>query len=225
MSQTISQHLRDTLFPPTAAAGDIVDEQILHAAREISLPAGATAFHQGDGCAHFLLVTSGTIKVLARSPTGREIVLYRVGPGETCVLTTSCLLSRGHYPAEGLVETPLRALAIPADAFQQGLDRSAAFRQFVFRTYGERLAKIIARFEDLNFGPLKSRLARLLMQQARGDEVHATHQQLAAELGSVREVVSRQLKEFEQQGWISTRRGHIQLRDPAALQALRDQAV
>ena len=201
------------------------DEEILASAREIRLPAGATAFHQGDGCASFLLVLDGAIKVLARSPAGREIVLYRVRPGETCVLTTSCLLAQGHYPAEGVAEAPVRALAIPVAAFQRGLDRSAPFRQFVFRTYGERLANIIALVEDLNFGPLKSRLARRLLQQAVDDELQTTHQQLAAELGTAREVVSRQLKEFEQQGWISTGRGHIQLRDRAALQALLDEPV
>jgi CRP/FNR family transcriptional regulator len=225
MSETVYQQLRDRLFPPDGRTDCIVDEEILASAHEIRLSAGATAFHQGDGCTSFLLVLEGTIKVLARSPAGREIVLYRVRPGETCVLTTSCLLAQGHYPAEGIAESPVHALAIPVAAFQRGLDRSAPFRQFVFRTYGERLANIIALVEDLNFGPLKSRLARLLLQQAVDGELKATHQQLAAELGTAREVVSRQLKEFEQQGWISAGRGHIQLRDRAALQALLDSPV
>lgn len=226
MHESVRQQIRTLLFP---GAGEEdahgVDDDILAHAREISLPANHVAFQQGDDCGQFLLVLEGTIKVLARSPAGREIVLYRVGTGETCVLTTSCLLSRGHYPAEGISETPVRALAIPVADFQHGLDRSAAFRGFVFRTYGERLTRIIALVEDLNFGPLKVRLARLLLEQAADNQLQATHQTLATELGTAREVVSRQLRDFEQQGWISSRRGHIQLRDPAALQTLADAAV
>ncbi|KPJ90946.1 MAG: hypothetical protein AMJ55_12695 [Gammaproteobacteria bacterium SG8_15] len=186
--------------------GGSSDLRITQAVREISLPANTIAFRQGDTCANYLLVIEGSIKVLARGESGREIVLYRVQRGGSCVLTTSCLLSHSHYPAEGITETPVRALAIPAESFHQGLAKSEDFRRFVFEAYGQRLAEVIA--------------ARYLLQHASENTLAITHQGLATELGSAREVISRQLKDFEQRGWIEQQRGQIILRNPAGLQSI-----
>lgn len=218
-----SQHSTEwnELFPYFRQPKTAADARIAGAVREIRLPAGAIAFRQGDDCANYLLVIEGSIKVLARSESGREIVLYRVQRGSSCVLTTTCLLSHGHYPAEGIAETPVRALAIPAALFQQGLAESEAFRQFVFNAYGQRLTEIIALVEDISFGQVKQRLARYLASHGGpGDILHTTHQELATELGSAREVISRHLKDFEKQGWIRQRRGEIVIRDRARLEQL-----
>jgi len=212
-------------FPYFAEPGQEPDHDIIKAVREITLPAGAVVFRQGDACGNYLLVVEGSIRVIARSESGREIVLYRVRRGASCVLTTTCLLSQGHYPAEGIAETEVQALALPATAFERGLDASPAFRRFVFATYGQRLAEVIQRIEELRFGNLRSRLARHLLELAREDHINTTHANLATELGSAREVISRQLKELEQQGWIRLGRGHIFLRDPAALRILAEQDV
>jgi len=208
------------LFPYFAREDEAVDQRIIDAAREISLPAGATAFRQGDACGNYLLVIEGSIKVIARSESGQEIVLYRVRRGSSCVLTTACLLSRGRYPAEGITETPVRALALPAGVFETGLDASPAFRRFVFEAYGQRLAEVIRRVEELRFGSIRQRLARHLLEQATDGRLDITHAQLAAELGSAREVISRQLKELVQQGLIRLERGRIFLQQPDALETL-----
>ncbi len=178
----------------------------------VTLPANQVAFHQGDDCASYLLVIRGSIKVIARHASGREIVLYRVQQGGSCVLTTSCLLGKTRYPAEGITETEVEALAIPAAVFHQGLAESESFRTFVFNTYGQRLADVISLVESINFEHIQARLARFLAEQ-NNNPVNITHQALATELGSAREVISRQLKQFEKQGLIRQQRGKIQLLD------------
>ena len=220
MTDTSSSAQWDSLFPYLGRPGNSSDTWIASAVREISLPANTTAFHQGDNCANYLLVVEGSIKVLARSESGREIVLYRVQRGGSCVLTTSCLLSNSRYPAEGITESPVQALAIPAEIFHQGLAESEAFRQFVFNAYGQRLAEVIALVAEISFGQLSRRLARYILQHATGNALATTHQALATELGSAREVISRQLKDFEQRGWIVQQRGQIKLRDPDGLKSI-----
>ncbi|MCK5337028.1 MAG: Crp/Fnr family transcriptional regulator [Gammaproteobacteria bacterium] len=193
---------------------------IANSLQVLSLPAEAIAFHQGDSCDNYLLVLDGSIKVLARSESGREIVLYRVQRGGSCVLTTSCLLGHNRYPAEGITETPVRALAIPAKAFHQGLAESEEFRTFIFNTYGQRLTDVISLVESISFEHVNRRLARYLVAQASQGELHVTHQVVATELGSAREVISRQLKLFEQRGWIEQQRGEIKILQQEALDQL-----
>lgn len=225
MSDTSSKPEWGSLFPYLNQPASHSDARIARALREISLPADTVAFRQGDGCSNYLLVIEGSIKVLARSETGREIVLYRVQRGGSCVLTTSCLLSRSHYPAEGITETPVRALAIPAESFHQGLAESDEFRQFVFNAYGQRLAEVISLVEEISFGQINRRLARYLLQQASENKLAITHQSLATELGSAREVISRQLKDFEQRGWIEQQRGVIRLRNTEGLKSVAQRPV
>ncbi len=195
---------------------------IANSLQVISLPANTVAFHQGDNCDNYLLVLDGSIKVLARSESGREIVLYRVKRGGSCVLTTSCLLGHSRYPAEGITETPVRALAIPAKAFHHGLTESESFRTFIFNTYGQRLTEVISLVESISFEHINRRLARYLLSQPDQKILHVTHQIIATELGSAREVISRQLKHFEQNGWIEQQRGEIKLLKPDALNQLAD---
>ncbi len=209
----------ESLFPYLRNRGGDSDARIARAVREISVPAGTVAFRQGDTCGDYLLVVEGSIKVLARSESGREIVLYRVRRGGSCVLTTTCLLSHSRYPAEGIAETPVRALAVPAGTFHLGLAESEEFRRFVFDAYGQRLAEIIALVEEISFGQIKRRLAHYILQHASGADLVITHQGLATELGSAREVISRQLKDFEKRGWIEQQRGKIRLRDPDGLKS------
>jgi len=212
-------------FPTLAAIGEEPVRRLLAQARPLALPGGARVFRDGGPCESYLLVLEGTVRVQKLAPNGREIVLYRVAPGETCVLTTSCLLARRSYPAEGIAETAVRALGLPASAFRQALAESDRFREFVFAEYGRRIAELIVLIEEVAFGRLDVRLAQRLVSEAGGggNALHTTHQALAAELGTAREVVSRQLKEFERNGWLRLHRGRIELLAPAALQSLADQ--
>jgi CRP/FNR family transcriptional regulator len=190
-------------------------------ATEVRLPARTSVFRQGDQCRQYLLVVEGSVKVISRAENGREMVLYRLGPGDSCVLTTSCLFSNHRYPAEGITETAAIALTLPASLFHRTVEGSPAFRRFVFASFGEHLASLIALVEEVAFGRLDVRLARHLLDHAGGDDtVQRTHQELATELGSAREVISRQLKELELHGLVRLQRGSLTLLDRRGLDEL-----
>ncbi|MDD3517607.1 MAG: Crp/Fnr family transcriptional regulator [Chromatiales bacterium] len=197
---------------------------ILHAAREIDVPQGTVVFRSGDECQSYLLVLAGSIRVQQTAANGREIVLYRVQEGDSCVLTTSCLLGRTHYCAEGVTETPVHAIAIPVERFNEGLEQSPAFRRFVFHSFGRRISDLMLLIEDVAFGRLDARLAeRLLALVGDAASLDRTHQELATELGSAREVVSRALKDFERRGWVQLHRGRVEIVDRRALQTLAEE--
>lgn len=201
-------------FPALSALQDAAWAELRRAARLIALPANTVAFRAGDTCENYLLVLEGSVRVQKLAENGREITLYRLEGGDACVLTTSCLLAHERYPAEGVAETDVIAAAIPKAAFFHALDHSPGFRRFVFAAYGERLSDLILLVEEVAFGRIDSRLAtRLLALAGESDMVETTHQELAAELGTAREVVSRQLKDFERRGLVRLLRGRIQIID------------
>lgn len=203
---------------PLLAASSESERRLLAEAQALRVPAGVTVFRPGDTCQNYLMVVQGSVRVQKVSENGREIVLYRVESGQTCVLTTSCLLAGERYPAEGVTETEVVARALSLTLFHKLLATSDTFRRFVFASLGERMADLMMLVEAIAFGRLDSRLAqRLLALGGPSGRIGITHQQLAAELGSAREVVSRLLKEFERRGWIALERGEIAVRDPASL--------
>lgn len=189
--------------------------------REIALPEGRHIFGPGQSPENFLLLIEGTIRVQQVSEGGREIVLYRISAGESCALTTSCLIGQEEYPAEAIAETAVRAVAIPRSLFDELIASSGEFRRFVFTAFSRRVTNLFRIIEEVAFARLDVRLAqRLLHMAADGNRVRATHQEFANELGSAREVVSRQLQEFQRRGWIKVARGEIELIERTALSHL-----
>lgn len=208
-------------FPALLSLDDPAWRGILAAAKIVSLPPGIVVFRHGDRCQNYFLVLEGAIRVQKASESGREIVLYRVEAGEGCVLTTSCLLANEYYPAEGITETEVSAVVLPADRFYEGIAKSPGFRDFVFATYGKRILDLILLVEEVAFGRIDIRLAQcLLVHAGRAHPIANTHQELATELGTAREVVSRQLKDFERRGWVKLHRGRIDILDPVSMHAL-----
>lgn len=208
-------------FPRLRALDPTALSLVRRSARAVSLPPGTIAFSSGQHCENYLFVTEGTVRVQLTGESGRDILLYRVGPGETCVLTTTALLADDNYMAEGTAETPVRAIALPATVFRRLMAESEPFRQFVFSTFGLRITALMQVIQGVAFGHIGPRLAAALLARA-GDrrEVEATHQDLAVELGTAREVVSRQLKEFERRGWVRLGRGRVELADRPALRGI-----
>lgn len=196
--------------------------RILHrGSRQIAAPQGAVLFGPGQTADHMLLLLEGRVRVQQLSEGGREIVLYRIEAGESCILTTACLLAHRSYAAEGIAETDVRAAAIPRALFDDLIVHSSAFREAVFSAYGQRITDLFMVIEDVAFQRLDIRLAQKLIELARGtDRIAATHQQIAAELGTAREVVSRQLGELQRRGWVEQGRGAIVLRDINGLRGL-----
>lgn len=190
-------------------------------ARLVEAPVGAMGYHEGEPCSGYVMRLAGRSRVFKTSSSGREILLYRVKAGETCVLTTTCLLGRSHYPASTIVEEAVRDVVIPAQTFHELMTASPVFRHFVMENYGELISDLIVLLDEVAFRSLEARLARLLLESA--SPIEHTHQQFAAELGTAREVVSRQLKRFEQQGWVELGRGCVTVIGRAALLELTRQ--
>lgn len=208
-------------FPDLAALAEADRRYLTEHAQTAVLPPGKTVFAPGHPAQNFLLVLDGTVRVQQVAPNGREIVLYRVGGGESCIMTTACLLSEDTYSAEGVTETAVTAVVLPGDAFDALMARSPGFRRFVFSNYSHRITDLLHVVEEVAFQRIDKRLAHKLIELA-GDDGHvsATHQDLAVELGSAREVIGRHLKEFQRRGLIDVTRGRIALVDGKGLEAL-----
>lgn len=192
--------------------------------RRVDLKGGNHAFAPGAACGAYLVVLSGVVRVQIVAETGREIILYRVGPGESCVLTTSCLFRDEPYSAEAICESDVVCAAIPRELFAELLGTSVAFREAVLAGYAARVTDLILTLEEVAFRRLDLRLANALLARGASGRVVATHQELAAELGSAREVISRTLKSFEARGLVALGRGEVVLRDREALKALTRQS-
>ena len=186
------------------------------------VPAGTVMFSERSPCTGFPLVLAGSVRVVQHFPNGREIQLYRVKPGESCLLSGSCLLGRSDYLASGIAESDVELVIITPPEFRALVAEDEVFREHVFTLYGERLAALMQLVEAISWQKLDQRLAALLVERTRAGApaVHATHQALADELGSVREIVSRLLRSFEDRGWVELGRERITVRDGDALSAL-----
>ena len=187
----------------------------------ISAPKGEAVFGPGNSPENMLFLMEGTVRVQQVSETGHEIVLYRIEAGESCVLTTACLLAYDDYAATGIAETDIAAAAVPRDLFDELVARSRPFRDFVFAAFAKRITDLFLVIDEVAFQRLDVRLADKLVRLADGSgHIATTHQQLSVELGTAREVVSRQLQEFQRRGWIAQSRGCVSLTDRPSLEQL-----
>ena len=184
----------------------------------VTLPKGARIFQVGDPCSHFFYLLSGSVRVDFIAKNGKTIMLYRFGAAQTCVLTTSCLLSGEDYCAEANAETDITACALPLSDFDAQLNASSEFRRLVLTSFAQRIAAMMSKLEEVAFAPIDARLAsRALEMQSQDCHVLATHEQLAADLGTAREVVSRKLAEWENLGLIKRARGSFHILNVLAL--------
>ncbi len=208
-------------FQGTAALPRSVRDRLIDVARIIHMDPGAQVFGPANVPDSLFFLYDGRIRVSQTSDTGREITLYRVDAGESCVLTTACMLAEEAYNAEGVAETEITAVVLPKPAFDRLVAEEEAFRKFVFAAYSKRLIDLLRVVDDVAFGHMDVRLAERLLSLA-GDlkEIPATHQQLASELGTAREVVSRVLSDFQKREMIAQSRGRIALTDKNALKIL-----
>lgn len=187
----------------------------------MAVPRGTVLFRPEDACSGFVVVREGTIKVSLTAENGREIVLYRVRPGEICLQTFGCLVNHSAYSAEGVAESDLSLEVIPAGEFQRRVTADPDFRQRLFSAVAARFADLERLVEDVALSSIEERLARALLRLAEGGVmIDATHEALATEIGSARAVVSRQLGAFARDGLVTVERGHIALIDPDGLKQL-----
>jgi CRP/FNR family transcriptional regulator len=183
------------------------------------IPKGHDVFIEGDQVNAIALLISGVVRVYKIGETGREITLYRFGNGESCILTANAILSQKNFPAVATVEQEAEAVMIPADTFRDWVRRHDLWREFVFELLSQRLSAVMAIVEEVAFRRMDARVASLLSERGqRSDLIHSTHQKIAAELGSSREVISRILEDFSAQGIVEVSRGSIKILDRQALQ-------
>lgn len=184
------------------------------------IPAGRDVFVEGDHVNAIALLISGVVRVYKIGETGREITLYRFGQGESCILTANAILSQKSFPAIASVERDAEAVMIPADTFRNWVQRYDLWRGFVFELLSQRLASVMAIVEEVAFRRMDARVASLLLNRSlTQNPIHITHQEIAAELGSSREVISRLLEDFASQGIIRARRGSVEILDIESLQS------
>ena len=206
-------------FPQLAGLEANARDILSRSARIVEAPVGTIGYSEGGACGAYVMRLAGQSRVYKISASGREILLYRVAAGETCVITTTCLLGNSNYPASTIVEEPITDVIIPSPAFNQLMIDSAVFRRFVMTNYGALITDLIILLDEVAFHSLDARLAKLLLD-ANSETISRTHQLMADELGTAREVVSRQLKRFEQKGWVQLGRGHVEVTNRAKLEGL-----
>ncbi len=193
-------------------------DDALAMATYMKVPAGTTMFEEDQPCMGFPLLISGSARVIKAAPNGRELHLYDVQPGEACVLTSRCLVDSARYEARGVTREEVELVVLPPATFQALIAGVAPFRDFVFKRFAERMADLLQLISAVTFQKLDQRLAATLV--AKASPIRTTHQTLADELGSLREIVSRLLKNFETQGWVRLGREQIEVLDAAALRQL-----
>ncbi|PUB17472.1 Crp/Fnr family transcriptional regulator [Yoonia sediminilitoris] len=210
-------------FPGLSRLEEPVKQLLLTRSTVINVPGGTTIFGPGNSPENMLFLLDGTVRVQQVSDTGHEIVLYRIHAGQSCVLTTACLLAYENYSAEGITETAVQAAAVPRDVFDDLVAKSKSFRNFVFAAFSKRITDLFLMIDEVAFQRLDVRLADKLIELAADkDTIATTHQKLSVELGTAREVISRQLQEFQRRGWIEQSRGSVTLLDRTQLARLAD---
>ena len=208
-------------YPPLRAIEDPLWQKIADNAQIARLPPDTVVFREGDACDYYLLVVDGSLRVQKTTADGHEIVLYHIRPGETCELTTCCLLCDSTLSAYAITETAATVVRIPKAEFKMALEQTPLFKEFVFKSIDQGLTDLISVIENVAFVPTHQRLAALLLSKmCQQNPILLTHKELANELGTAREVVSRLLKELETHGWVRLRRGYIEVLDASRLREI-----
>jgi CRP/FNR family transcriptional regulator len=199
------------VFPFFKGAPDPLVTEILAYGRPHVFQREQAIFHENDACTAVGFFFSGEVRIYKSGPAGREITLYTVGRGDACILNASCILSNSNYPANATAMEVSGALLVPASHFRRLVNQYAEMRAFVFSNLGERLFAVIELVEAVLFRKLDGRLLDYLREKARGGALRTSHREIANDLGTSREVVSRLLKELERSGAVVTGRNRIRL--------------
>ena len=199
-----------SLFPLFGNASHDVQAELFEHATRVDIPAHQFICLEGSQCSGIPLVLEGRARVYKLSESGREITLYHVEPGDSCILTASCIMSGVEFPAFVATETNVEAIVIPPAILRRWVDQHHVWNQFLWSMLATRFAEVLSLVEEIAFQRVDKRTAEYLLQMAGGDgKVKKTHQDISADIGTSREVISRILKDFEHKGFITLARGEI----------------
>ncbi len=207
------------VLPDLRQASPQLVSEFRHAAFWVRIPAGKDVFVEGDEVDAIALLVSGAVRVYKVGETGREITLYRFGLGESCILTANAILSQQLFSAIATVEEAAEAVMIPAGVFREWVQRYDLWRDFVFTLLSQRLSSVMEIVDEVTFRRMDIRVAALLLERGKANNpISMTHQEMAAELGSSREVISRILENLARQGIIRVLRGSVEILDQELLE-------
>ena len=201
------------VFTAFRNSSDAVIRELLAAGRHQVIPAGKQIYTEGDACSAIAFVLSGDIRVYKIGQTGREITLYEIGPGETCILNASCILSGKTYPANAVTLSDAGLFLVPSAEFRRLIAEHEKVRDFIFTLLSHRLAGVMELVEEVAFGHMDERLLDYLVEKSADNRLETTHQKIANDLGTSREVVSRLLKDLERKGRVQLSRNAVTLLD------------
>ena len=202
-------------YPSLAGLPPALRDEVERNLNVIRVPAGTPMFREQDSCAAFPIILAGRMRIARTLESGRELVLYDVEPGESCVLSTSCLLGNARYNAHARCATEVEIATLPRAVFDRLVTEHRPFREEVFHLFGERLVRLVELVESIGFQRLDQRLASALL--GKGQHIATSHEQLAHTLAVSRESISRMLKQFEEHGWVKLGRGAIEILQPREL--------
>lgn len=208
------------LYPQLAAITDPAWLEAIQHLEPVTVPGKTQAYVAGDECRNFLLLLSGNIRVYASGRGGREVVLYRIQPGEFCILSLISFMQGGNFPVNAVTENQVQALVMERDIFIHAMKNSPALSNIMLMDMSNRFVEVINHVQDLVFEPLDVRLSNLLCRRFREENestIEITHNLLAQELGTTREVASRMLKDLERGNYIVLSRGKVSLHDNDAI--------
>lgn len=196
-----------------------VEELLSHSVQR-KIPKGKIITTEGERCVNFSFILKGSVKVYKVADNGREITLYYLNRGESCILTASCILSKKTFPAISQAEIDTEVLSVPSEVLLSWVDKYEHWRAYVFTLMSSRLADIITIVEEIIFRNVDVRLANYLFNHFKeSNQISKTHYAIASDIGTSREVVSRLLKEFEDSKIISLSRGQITILNPHLLES------
>ena len=201
-------------YPDLIEDADLQCWDMLAGAKLHNFEPNKILFHENMVCDHFMLILEGCIRVFKESNEGREVTLYRVEPGHLCIHNLNSLVDGIQYPIIARAEKPVRGFIITRAAFKKALDESSSFRNYVLRTLTGRLSHMADLISGFAFDRLDLRVACWLNEQFErscGRPIQVTHSDVADELGTTREMISRILKDFEHKRCIQLARGKIHL--------------
>ncbi|MHB8174510.1 MAG: Crp/Fnr family transcriptional regulator [Nitrospirota bacterium] len=205
------------IFPAFQKMPERVVERILSVSRRKTIPAGTRVYSEGDYCQAFIFLISGEVRVFKMGETGREITLYEIGNGDTCIINASCILSGITTPANAVTLVECDALFLSPVEFKRLTEEFAEVREYVFKVLSENLANVMTLVEEIAFKHIDQRLIEYLEEKSEQGKLSATHHKIAADLGTSREVISRLLKDFERKGKVALSRNLIRLIDETAV--------
>jgi CRP/FNR family transcriptional regulator len=200
-------------FPVFRNSPEGLTQNMLAVSRRQLVSAGTQIYREGDACSAIAFVLSGEIRVYKIGQTGREITLYEIGPGETCILNASCILSGQTYPANAVTLSDAGLFLVPSAAFRRLISEHEMMREFVFTLLSRRLSGVMELVEEVAFGHMDERLLDYLVEKSADNKLETTHQKIANDLGTSREVVSRLLKDLERKGRVQLSRNAVTLLD------------